>query len=177
MGRPQRYRGVRQRHWGSWVSEIRHPVLKTRVWLGTFETAEDAATAYDEAARLMCGNRARTNFPFDPNAPYTPKTQMLSATLSAKLHRCSSTMEQSLTCLCLDTEQSNLGIWQKKTGRQAEANWLRKVQFDSCSSNSSPLLKPDQPAGAAAGSQISSYMSEEDKFASEMIEELLGYNS
>ncbi|CAN5968752.1 unnamed protein product [Sphagnum jensenii] len=134
MGRPQRYRGVRQRHWGSWVSEIRHPVLKTRVWLGTFETAEDAATAYDEAARLMCGNRARTNFPFDPNAPYTPKTQMLSATLSAKLHRC-------------------------------------------CSSNSSPLLKPDQPAGAAAGSQISSYMSEEDKFASEMIEELLGYNS
>ncbi|CAK9874059.1 unnamed protein product [Sphagnum jensenii] len=206
MGRPQRYRGVRQRHWGSWVSEIRHPVLKTRVWLGTFETAEDAATAYDEAARLMCGNRARTNFPFDPNAPYTPKTQMLSATLSAKLHRwylasqdknnvlqlqqqatpraenndkssSSSTMEQSLTCLCLDAEQSNLGIWQKKTGRQAEANWLRKVQFDSCSSNSSPLLKPDQPAGAAAGSQISSYMTEEDKFASEMIEELLGYNS
>ncbi|KAH8949144.1 hypothetical protein BDL97_10G015600 [Sphagnum fallax] len=188
MGRTQRYRGVRQRHWGSWVSEIRHPLLKTRVWLGTFETAEDAAHAYDEAARLMCGIRARTNFPLDPNAPQNPKTQMLSATLTAKLQRWylasqdhnlvqqqqvkkkdnARNMEQSLTCLCLDTEQSNLGIWQKKTGRQAEANWLRKVEFGSCNS-SSPFIKPEP--------STDSCMSEEDKFASEMIEELLGHNS
>uniref|UniRef100_A0A0D9X0P0 AP2/ERF domain-containing protein n=1 Tax=Leersia perrieri TaxID=77586 RepID=A0A0D9X0P0_9ORYZ len=54
--------GVRQRPSGRWVAEIKDTTQKIRMWLGTFETAESAARAYDEAARLLRGAEARTNF-------------------------------------------------------------------------------------------------------------------
>uniref|UniRef100_A0A1J3EUV5 Dehydration-responsive element-binding protein 2C n=1 Tax=Noccaea caerulescens TaxID=107243 RepID=A0A1J3EUV5_NOCCA len=57
------YRGVRQRTWGKWVSEIRQPGLGTRLWLGTFPSAYEAALAYDEAAKAMYGQSARLNLP------------------------------------------------------------------------------------------------------------------
>lgn len=87
----KRFLGVRQRPSGRWVAEIKDTTQKIRLWLGTFNCAEDAARAYDEAAWMLRGSNTRTNFllppPQAPSSSSANNFSLLPSKSARLLHR------------------------------------------------------------------------------------------
>ncbi|KAK1394999.1 Ethylene-responsive transcription factor WIN1 [Heracleum sosnowskyi] len=194
MIQSKKFRGVRQRHWGTWVAEIRHPLFGRNAKTNFPVPPQATQQTDDEDNIISPENNNNLARPGLSSSSSSSSSSSLSAILSAKLRKCCKSAFPSLTCLRLDTENSHIGVWQKRAGPRSGSNWVMTVDLGNFNNNNNGsqqeqnVTNVEQAGAAPAPTPIttgsnrnsagieSGNLVEKERIALQVIEELLNIN-